>query len=56
MAISTRATKTASMGTLMQRFMKAIRDPYDAEKNPDGIINLGTSEHVGDFPFSFFFF
>lgn len=45
-SLSTRGQAFEGKGGVMKRFKTILADPYDAEKNPGGMVNIGTSENV----------
>jgi len=47
-SLSARGLELRAGGTLADAWKAILGDSYDAEKNPDGIVNLGTSENVGE--------
>ncbi|KAI4210238.1 MAG: hypothetical protein LQ351_006916 [Letrouitia transgressa] len=54
-SLSIRGRALDSKGGVMQRFKAVLADPYDAEKNPGGLVNIGTSENLqlGAYEFSY---
>ena len=45
-AVSKRGDKSAKIeNILLKGFSKALENPFNKETNPDGIINMGTSEN-----------
>ena len=45
-SLSTRGSELQASGTLIGKWKSILDDPYDAETNASGFINLGTSENV----------
>ena len=44
--LSNRGAELASRAEFIDVFKKILEDPYDPDTNPDGFVNLGTSENV----------
>jgi hypothetical protein len=45
-SLSARGSELQAGGALAETWKAILGDSYDAEKNPNGIVNLGTSENV----------
>lgn len=45
-ALSKRGRQLHAGGVLVDKWKPILDDSYDPEENPDGIVNLGTSENV----------
>ena len=46
--LSHRGIKLAEGPNLREMFSSVLSDPYHPQKNPNGFVNMGTSENVGN--------
>ena len=44
--LSNRGQVLKNAGGLIDKFKTILDNPYDADKNPKGFVNLGTAENV----------
>lgn len=47
-SLSARGSGLIAGGALADKWKAILGDSYDAEKNPNGIVNMGTSENVSE--------
>lgn len=46
--LSQRGQELAAGPNIREKFKTILANPYDPDKNPEGFINIGTSENVND--------
>ncbi len=47
-SLSARGSDLRDGGALAETWKAILADSYDADENPNGIVNLGTSENVSE--------
>lgn len=48
-SLSARGSELRDSGALAETWKAILADSYDTEENPNGIVNLGTSENVSEY-------